>query len=445
MNKSVGSFNINNSGIINNGMMMAGIYRAKIIKESANEHNVRVYIPSINNVNPLNSDGTLNEEIYNKYKDSFPLASFCAYNKESTTQFDDSYPAWVMFENGDINYPVLMSYTVVSGGSGTSTGSFTTANTGNPNADAIYNALRQAGVSLAGAVAILGNIKNECNFDPNCIGDNGTSYGICQWHNERWENLKKYASENNGDPSSIEIQVGFLVKELQNGYKDLWDALCNAEDNEQSAMELAKKFCSEFERPADIPGQSEQRANNAKEFYPLYKQFGSMSGGGSIGGGDWIYPLTSPHTCDPTTGARYFGAPRNGGSRAHAGMDLIQSPGVGVRACTSGTVMEYNAGYYGNSDALVIKNDDGTWLNYAEIRSSLRPGTHVNKGQIIAQIVTGTSSSMLHIEVYQGDNTEPVVGTNAGQGNYKYVPQKNYSRRADLCDPMFIRNLPQVN
>ena len=60
----------------------------------------------------------------------------------------------------------------------------------------IYDFLKSHGFNTAAAVGILANIEMESNFNPNAKGDyvNGsaTSYGICQWHNDRWSNLKSY-------------------------------------------------------------------------------------------------------------------------------------------------------------------------------------------------------------------------------------------------------------
>ena len=90
--------------------------------------------------------------------------------------------------------------------------------TGNVNQDAIYNYLSKQGFNDAAICGILANIQHESGFDPNALGDGGTSYGICQWHNERWNNLINYCNQNGLDSSSVDGQMSYLVWELKNNY-----------------------------------------------------------------------------------------------------------------------------------------------------------------------------------------------------------------------------------
>lgn len=53
--------------------------------------------------------------------------------------------------------------------------------TNNANETTIYNyAVNNMGLNVAAACGILANIYKESSFNPNALGDNGTSYGICQ-------------------------------------------------------------------------------------------------------------------------------------------------------------------------------------------------------------------------------------------------------------------------
>lgn len=62
------------------------------------------------------------------------------------------------------------------------------------------------------------NINHESSFNYEALGDysNGvaTSYGLCQWHNERWNNLKTTFPNNY---NTIGGQISFLLYELENG------------------------------------------------------------------------------------------------------------------------------------------------------------------------------------------------------------------------------------
>ncbi len=158
----------------------------------------------------------------------------------------------------------------------------------------------------------------------------------------------------------------------------------------------------------------------------------------------WVFPVKSS-VLDIYSGSRYFGAPRDGGARAHAGVDLVPTagPGTQIVAMTSGTVLNYYL-FYAGTYALEVKNDDGTIARYTEITSSLRAGARVSKGQVIGTIIRNNAggSYMLHLEVYMGTSSGPL--TNTSNTTYKYVPYKNYQRRSDLLDPMGVIRLPRI-
>jgi hypothetical protein len=46
----------------------------------------------------------------------------------------------------------------------------------------VYEALTRAGASTVQALGIMANVINESGFDPEAVGDNGTSFGIVQQH-----------------------------------------------------------------------------------------------------------------------------------------------------------------------------------------------------------------------------------------------------------------------
>ena len=53
----------------------------------------------------------------------------------------------------------------------------------------IYTILSEKGYSKAAICAILANMSQESGFRTDAIGDNGTSYGLCQWHAGRWDSV----------------------------------------------------------------------------------------------------------------------------------------------------------------------------------------------------------------------------------------------------------------
>ena len=139
--------------------------------------------------------------------------------------------------------------------------------TGNETVDAIYNYLAKKGFNNAAICAILANMEHESGFDPTIDGDGGTSYGLCQWHNSRKENLKNYCAEHNLDPSSIEGQLEFLCYELETSYGGVYDALKNAPNTPQGAYDAAYIWTTDFEIPDNKYERADQRGNTAQNSY----------------------------------------------------------------------------------------------------------------------------------------------------------------------------------
>ena len=96
---------MNNKYLLNQGLMVGGIYRAYVIKRT----DYRVYIPGLMNYNIFENDGSLNEDNYEKLKETLPEALF---NSKALRDIltNEPTPCWVMFENGDSKRPIVMGY-----------------------------------------------------------------------------------------------------------------------------------------------------------------------------------------------------------------------------------------------------------------------------------------------------------------------------------------------
>lgn len=97
--------------MINSDLNLGGIYRGFIINDN---DDVRIYVPGLNNLvtndkNIINSDGTVNSEVYEKNKNILPKPIWCLPNLEAK-QHDDAHPCWVSFENGNAKRPIIMGY-----------------------------------------------------------------------------------------------------------------------------------------------------------------------------------------------------------------------------------------------------------------------------------------------------------------------------------------------
>lgn len=138
----------------------------------------------------------------------------------------------------------------------------------------IYDRLRAAGMSHAGACAMLGNMEAESSLKANNLqnsyekklgfvdelytlavdkgsytnfaGD-GAGYGLCQWtYAARKRKLLDYAGKRGASIGDGEMQVDFAVQELKTEYMGLWSFLCCTED----MYTATERICKEFERPA---------------------------------------------------------------------------------------------------------------------------------------------------------------------------------------------------
>lgn len=130
--------------------------------------------------------------------------------------------------------------------------------------------INEMGLNTAGACGILANIKYESGFRPNVYGDGGTSYGICQWHNTRFTNLKNYCSKNKYDYKTIEGQLHFLQYELEHSYKSLLSYIKKVPNTSNGSYEAGYKWCYDFERPANKSVKSVTRGNYAKTYFNKY-------------------------------------------------------------------------------------------------------------------------------------------------------------------------------
>ncbi|MEM7440211.1 MAG: SH3 domain-containing protein [Pseudomonadota bacterium] len=144
--------------------------------------------------------------------------------------------------------------------------------------------------------------------------------------------------------------------------------------------------------------------------------------------GPMLFPFFQKPSVSYKTGARYFRARRSGGTRWHAGCDLIFDPGVEVRAVADGRVIQSSYHFYSGTNALEV--DHGHFIvRYGEIMPGSVPsnfnkkGAFIAAGEIIAKVGRLESgSSMLHFEMFSGSKSGTLSGTN------------KFRRRSDLLD-----------
>lgn len=132
----------------------------------------------------------------------------------------------------------------------------------NGNAEqSVCLSLKNSGFSDNGIAGILTNMNAESGFNPNALGDSGTSYGLCQWHNERWTRLKQLYPDS---WEKVDGQISYLLYELDKGYSSLLTTIKTGSD---TAYNIAHDYCFYFEVPANRDSTCTGRANNSSTFY----------------------------------------------------------------------------------------------------------------------------------------------------------------------------------
>ena len=141
----------------------------------------------------------------------------------------------------------------------------------------IYNQLRAAGCSPAGALALLGNWACEsANESCRLQGDftegrtlsreyaekvdrgqmsedtfahDGKGWGLAQWtFPSRKAELLRFCRQRGVSIADEQAQVDFAVWELQNQYPILWQYLCSAKPDD--LYDAVERVCTQYERPA---------------------------------------------------------------------------------------------------------------------------------------------------------------------------------------------------
>lgn len=143
------------------------------------------------------------------------------------------------------------------------------------NAYTIYSFLvKNIGYNTAAACGVLANIECESNFNPNATGDSGTSYGICQWHNSRWDSMKEWCGDNGYDWKTLTGQLNYLKKELSannssylyNG-KTINNKMKTFANTADGAYSAGDYWCRLYEVPANKETVGVARGNKARDTY----------------------------------------------------------------------------------------------------------------------------------------------------------------------------------
>ncbi len=120
-------------------------------------------------------------------------------------------------------------------------------------------ALKLVGLPLNSADGFLGNVAQECSFDPTLSGDAGASKFWCQWQGVRLTNYEAWCAANNLAPTSTEA-ICYVLVELptSNGAPTIVPWLYDTSNGGQPSRSIAtltEDICTYFERAGtpDLP------------------------------------------------------------------------------------------------------------------------------------------------------------------------------------------------
>lgn len=156
----------------------------------------------------------------------------------------------------------------------------------------IQKKLISMGFTASAAAGVVGNLVQESGLRTDAIGDNGTSGGLAQWHNERLNALKRFAAARGKEWTDLDTQIEFLAEEMRTSYADTYAKMQNAE-----LPEIAGQIMTdEYEIPDPASANYSQRRANARAAYEAMKSANKQtSADASHGGAGGSYDsLVSP-------------------------------------------------------------------------------------------------------------------------------------------------------
>ena len=138
-----------------------------------------------------------------------------------------------------------------------------------------YFLTEHMGMPVSSACGVIANIEQESNFNPHALGDGGSSYGLCQWHNpSRWDELIAFCNSNGYDWETMDGQLYYLEYEITEGseaYTGIYGVLMSQSNTGQGAYQAGYEWCVRFERPENAEVKAVNRGYSAENnWYPRY-------------------------------------------------------------------------------------------------------------------------------------------------------------------------------
>ena len=265
------------------------------------------------------------------------------------------------------------------------------------NEQAVFDfAVNTMGVNVAAACGIVANIYAESSFNPNASSiekDGRTSYGICQWNNDRLTALKSFCSSRGLDYTTLNAQLQYLQSELTGSEKSAFNKVKDVENTADGAYNAGYRWAQWFERCASK--YFDGRAVRARDVY--WAKYGE-SGATLMVASGWQFPMKDHyHTWGYESwggNCTNWGRDNGGGRNYHIAIDINSKTDSNVYACSAGTVKksDYSSG---NGNFVIIEHTVSgktVYSFYAHLSSrSVSDGASVSAGTKIGVVGhTGT-------------------------------------------------------
>lgn len=145
----------------------------------------------------------------------------------------------------------------------------------------IQKKLISMGFTASAAAGVVGNLVQESGLRTDAIGDNGTSGGLAQWHNERLDALKRFAAARGKEWTDLDTQIEFLAEEMRTSYADTYAKMQSAE-----LPEIAGQIMTdEYEIPDPASANYSQRRANARAAYEAMQSGNKQTSADAFHGG----------------------------------------------------------------------------------------------------------------------------------------------------------------
>ena len=283
------------------------------------------------------------------------------------------------------------------------------------------------GLNSAASVGIIANMFYESVFNTSAVGDNGTSFGLCQWHGDNGKKMRNYVGLTWAN--NLSGQLEFLWFDLNDRFAStLLNPLKNIPNTEAGAKQAADLFVRQYERPAKIDEASAKRSAKAVEYWNMIvtttvAEVVDCSSDPTVqrfpcpGNPYLVWPISTVTVGKYSSPFGYRGnIGKQGASPYHSGVDFgvnqetAAKTDIPIKCCADGKVY---GSYWNKSRGWVIIIDHGSYANgsgnaytvyqHMKRKSNLSVGVPVKAGQHIGVVGnTGVGDYHLHLEVNLG-------------------------------------------